>query len=120
ENVRILSGRALVVEQFQRLNGKVLHEAFVVERNFLIKAFRVQIRVSGDRSTLPKIRKLSSGKRQPGMGHGIVGYVASIQPDGFAIEGIGQCFIGRGWVSERAGRQCNTSDEIFIELTIET
>ena len=102
------------------MDGKVLHEPCVVERNFLVKAFGVQIRVAGDRSTLPKIRKLSSGNRQPGMGHGIVGYIASIQSDGFAVEGIGQCFIGRGWVSERAGRQCNTPNEIFIELTIET
>ena len=50
----------------------------------------------------------------------IVGDILAIKTDGLPIEEIGQGLVGRGWISERAGRQGDTAHKIVTQLAVES
>ena len=50
----------------------------------------------------------------------IVGDVSPIERNGLTIEVVGKRLVGRGWIAQSARSQGDASDEIFVELTVDS
>src|SRR5581483_2057974 len=77
-------------------------------------------RIEGCGCSLPSVGKFSPRQRQPVMCHRVVGDVAAIERNGLAIEDIGERLVCSGGIAERAGRQRESADKIFIQFTVDT
>lgn len=53
------------------------------------------------------------------MSHRVVGDVAAIEANGFAIEEVGERFVGGGRVAERTGSDGDSADEVFAQLAVD-
>src|SRR5581483_7950308 len=89
-----------------------------VEGKLFIKPFRIDVRVASDLRPLPLVSELAASKRQPFVSNRIVADVATIEADGFAIEEVGEGFIRGSRIAERAGSQCHSAKEVFIQLAV--
>src|SRR6266576_6049738 len=52
------------------------------------------------------------------MRYGVISDPCLVESDGFAVEEVGQRFIGGRWIAERTGGQVNSAGEVFVQLAI--